>query len=262
MNDESILYNVTDRIAVITLNRPEKLNALVPEIRTGLENYLLQAETDEGVRVIVITGAGRAFCSGGDVSTMTQRLGVIPAQRRKNLRQGTNLVQRMRQIEKPIIGAINGVAAGAGFSLALACDLRLASEKARFAMAFVKRGLHPDWGGSYSLTRLVGTARALEMALTGDLIDAQEAFRLGLVNKMFPEDGFEKGWKEFAMKLAGGPPIAMGMIKATIYRAAEADMAAALEIETLGQIVCSQTEDSKEGVASFLEKRPANFQGR
>ncbi|MBI4594985.1 MAG: enoyl-CoA hydratase [Candidatus Tectomicrobia bacterium] len=262
MSTESILYRVEEKVALITLNRPEKLNALDMEIRLGLEKYLLQAEADDGVRVIVITGAGRAFCSGGDVSTMAQRLAVSATQRRKNLLFATKVPALIKQLDKPVIGAINGAAAGAGCSLALACDLRVASDKAKFGMAFVRRGLHPDWGGSYVLTRLVGTARALEMALTGDLIDAQEAFRIGLVNKVVPEASFEAGWREFAGKLAGGPPIAMAMIKSTIYKVADADFPAAMDIETFGQVVCSQTEDSKEGIAAFMEKRPANFQGK
>lgn len=261
MSDD-ILYTVKDRVAVITMNRPDKMNALVPEIRAGLGRYALEAEADDGVRVIVITGTGRAFCSGGDVSSMAQRLSVDPVQRRKNLHTGTEFAAKLRQIEKPVIAAVNGVAAGAGCSLALACDIRIACDRARFGMAFVKRGLHPDWGGSYLLTRLVGTAKAMELALTGDIIDAQEAFRLGLVNKVVPEESFESNWREFAGRLADGPPISMAMIKSTIYKVADADLPTAMEIETFGQIVCSQTEDSKEGIASFLEKRPAKFQGR
>ena len=172
------------------------------------------------------------------------------------------MVMAFQQIEKPVIAAVNGVAVGAGCSIAMACDMRIAAQNARFGLVFVKRGLHPDMGGSFFLPRIVGTARACEMIFTGKIIDADEADRIGLVNRVVPSDKVMEEARLLAEQIAGGPSVAMGMSKISIYQALDSDLNAALDYEAFAQSICSQTEDAKEGVLSFLEKRDPVFKGR
>jgi 2-(1,2-epoxy-1,2-dihydrophenyl)acetyl-CoA isomerase len=264
MTYKCLLYQVENNIATLTLNRPERLNALGDTLREDLHNAILRATDDDNVRAIVITGAGRGFCSGGDVKAMSERdqAGRSHALADQLAPARDRCIAAMRDCPKPIIAAVNGPAAGAGFNLALACDMRIASSAAKFVQAFVKRGLHPDWGGTYFLPRLVGTAKACELIFTGEPIDATEAARLGIVNAVVaPEELMAKTY-ELAKKIAAGPPIAIRLAKRAIYHNEDVDMRAALEFETYAQNLCRQTEDSKEGVRAFVEKRAPVFKGR
>jgi 2-(1,2-epoxy-1,2-dihydrophenyl)acetyl-CoA isomerase len=262
MGAEHVLYKVEDGIAVITLSKPERLNAVDPDMRAEIGKCIDKAAEDESVRVLVITGEGKAFCAGGDVKTMEGRLEKTIVERRESLRASNRVIKKIRDLDKPVIAAVNGDAVGAGCNLALACDIRLASDKARFGEVFVKRGLHPDWGGTYNLTRLVGTAKACELIFTGDLIDAEEALRIGIVNRVIADDEFEAAWKEFAKKLAGNAPIPIRLAKAAIYKADNVDIETAMDLEAFSQAVASQTEDAKEGVKAFMEKRKPEFKGK
>jgi enoyl-CoA hydratase/carnithine racemase len=261
---DCLLYEVRDRIATLTLNRPERLNALGGTLRDDLHDAVLRSGADDEVRVLVITGAGRGFCSGGDVKSMSERDqagGVSPLQD-KIAPQRDQTILAMRDCPKPIIAAVNGAAAGAGMNLALACDMRVASTAAKFAQAFVKRGLHPDWGGSYFLPRVVGVAKACELIFTGETIDAAEALRLGIVNAVVEPEALMAKAYELAGKIAAGPPIAIRLAKRAIYHNQEVDLRAALEYETYAQNLCRETEDAKEGVKAFMEKRAPSFRGR
>ena len=261
---ECLLYEVQDQIATLTLNRPERLNALGGSLREDLHDAVLKSAADDNVRVLVITGAGRGFCSGGDVKSMSERdqAGRTSTLKEKITPARDATIMAMRDCPKPIIAAVNGPAAGAGFNLALACDIRIASSAAKFTQAFVRRGLHPDWGGTWFLPRIVGTAKACELIFSGETIDAAEAYRLNIVNVLTsPEDLMSKTY-EMARKLAAGPPIAIRLAKRAIYRNLECDLRAGLEYETYAQNTCRETEDSKEGVRAFMEKRAPKFQGR
>jgi 2-(1,2-epoxy-1,2-dihydrophenyl)acetyl-CoA isomerase len=264
MTYKCLLYSVQDRIATLTLNRPERLNALGDTLREDLHDAVLKAAADGEVRVIVITGAGRGFCSGGDVKNMKERETsgetAAPADQAFPMRDRTILA--MREAPKPVIAAVNGAAAGAGMNLALACDLRIASTTARFSQAFVKRGLTPDWGGSWFLPRIVGTAKAAELIFTGDSIDAAEALRLGIVNAVVAPEALMAETHALAGRIASGPPVAIQLAKRAIYHNQDVDLRGGLEFESFAQGICRQTEDSKEGVRAFMEKRPPVFRGK
>ena len=260
---ECLLYSVDDAVATLTLNRPERLNALGGSLRDDLHHAVLRASADSAVRAIVLTGAGKGFCSGGDVKAMDEarQAGTSRPLGERIAPQRDRVLMAMRDAPQPIIAAVNGAAAGAGMNLALACDIRLASTAARFGQAFVKRGLHPDWGGTYFLPRIVGTAKACEMIFTGEMIDAEEARRLGIVSQVYPPDVLLGAARELAGKIAAGPPAAIRLAKRAIYRNAGADLREALEFETFAQNICQETEDAREGIRAFVEKRPPKFTG-
>ncbi len=263
MTYQCLLYEVQDRIATLTLNRPERLNALGGTLREDLYDAVTKSAADPNVGVLVITGAGRGFCSGGDVKSMNERgeagQASTTGERLAPLRD--QVILALRDCPKPVIAAINGAAAGAGMNLALACDLRIASTAAKFSQAFVKRGLAPDWGGSYFLPRVVGIAKACELIFTGDTIDAAEALRLGIVNAVAAPDELMAEAYKLARKIAAGPPVAIRLAKRAIHHNQDVDLRAALEFETFAQCVCKDTEDSKEGVRAFVEKRAPVFRG-
>jgi 2-(1,2-epoxy-1,2-dihydrophenyl)acetyl-CoA isomerase len=261
---ECLLYDVKDRIATFTLNRPDRLNALGGTLRDDLLDALGKAGADDNVRVIVITGAGRGFCSGGDVKAMSEReqRGEGGDIREKFLPIRDRIVLALRECPKPIIAAVNGAAAGAGMSLAMACDMRLASSNAKFSQAFVKRGLHPDWGGSWFLPRIVGTAKACELIFTGDAIDAQQALDLGILNAVSAPDALMDEAYKLARKIADGPPIAIQLAKRAIYHNEDVDLKAGLEFESFAQNITKETEDYREGVKAFVEKRAPKFGGK
>jgi enoyl-CoA hydratase/carnithine racemase len=259
-----LLYEVKDGIATLTLNRPERLNALGDTLRDDLLDAVGRASADPDVRVMIITGAGKGFCAGGDVKAMNE---AKEGRRERPLidkiapsRDRTLLA--MRDAPQPIIAAVNGAAAGAGMNLALGCDIRIASTAARFSQAFVRRGLHPDWGGTYFLPRAVGMAKACELIFTGDVIDAAEALRLGLVSQVVEPEALMPTVFELARKIAAGPPTAIRLAKRALYHNVDSDLRAALEFETFAQNICSETEDAREGIRAFVEKRAPVFRGR
>jgi 2-(1,2-epoxy-1,2-dihydrophenyl)acetyl-CoA isomerase len=256
-----IRYGVMDRVGVITLNRPEVLNALGGTMREELLQALQRSETDPEVRCVMITGAGRAFCAGGDISNMVElqaQGNTAPMEERMAV--GAKVIQQIRRMPKPIMAAVNGAAAGAGMNLALACDLRWGSDRARFAESFVKIGLAPDWGGTYFLTRLIGTSRAMELMMTGDPIEAEEALRLGIINRVLPHEAFYDEALNFARRLAAGPAAALAQIKRGVYLGATGTLEEALEHEQQAQLgLFLSTTDAQEGTRAFLEKRQPVF---
>ncbi len=255
-----VLYEVTDRVGMITLNRPEVLNALGGTMREEILQALQHSEADPQVRCVMITGAGRAFCAGGDIANMVElQAQGNTAPMKERMAVGAKVLQQIRGMPKPVIAAINGAAAGAGMNLALACDIRWGSDKARFAESFVKIGLVPDWGGFYFLTRLVGTGRAMEMMMTGELINAEEALRLGIVNRIFPQEVFREEATNFVRRLAAGPATTLAQIKRGVYLGATGTLEEALEHEHQTQAELFLSPDAKEGTRAFLEKRPPVF---
>ena len=258
MNYEDLLLEKKDGIATITLNVPEKMNALTEKMRESLPLAVDDVAKDSEVRVVIITGAGRGFCSGFDVNLMKPRLeGTLKETRYQRLQMtGAGFADRFFRLDKPVIAAINGVCAGAGFSIALGCDIRIASEKARFSSLFILRALIPDCGLSYFLPRVVGTSKALELMFTGELIDAAEAERLGIVSRVVPPDELMKVTQELATRIAQQPPIALELTKRLVYRSMIDDIAHHFDWETYAQQLCRQTKDHKESVRAFLEKRP------
>jgi 2-(1,2-epoxy-1,2-dihydrophenyl)acetyl-CoA isomerase len=255
---ETIRWTVADGIGTITLNRPEALNALNAPMRRELLTTLRNASRDEAVRCVVITGEGRGFCSGADL-----RGGDDERDFRKVLTSEYNpLIIAIRDLPKPVVAAVNGVAAGAGVSLALACDLVYASEEARFIQAFVRIGLIPDSGSTRTLVRTLGRHRAAELMFFGEPMSAAEAAAAGLINKVFAATEFADGVREIARRLAAAPTAAIGLAKRSINTAEQADLAASLAYEAALQVVAGGTADHAEGLAAFAEKRDPHFTGR
>jgi enoyl-CoA hydratase/carnithine racemase len=245
---------ITDAVATITLNRPEKLNAFTGTMREDLLAALRACESDDAVRVVVITGAGRAFCAGGDVEYMRglQKSGDV-ASFRKLLDAGRDVVLQIASMPKPVLASINGVAAGAGCNLALACDYRIASEHAKLSESFVRIGLHPDWGGTWFLPRLVGRSRALELMMTGRAVDAGEALAIGMVDRVVVD--LDSETERLARALADAPPIAIAGIKRALNASERNDLHAQLELEKEHQMECFQSSDAAERIAAFGVRR-------
>lgn len=252
-----LLVETRDRVRWLIVNRAERRNALDRETMALLKEAVVRSGRDSDVRVIVVGGAGGAFSAGADLKANTEVHG------QEDLIEGyyNPVIRAIRRANKPVVAAVNGVAAGYGCSLALACDIRLASERARLSLIFVKVGLALDGGASYFLPRLVGL-RAYELGLTGDMVEAREAERIGLVNRVYPVEGFAERVQAYALKLAAQAPIAMAKIKESIDRALDAGLDEVLENERFHQQDIFRTSDFKEGVAAFLEKRAANYEGR
>lgn len=258
MEQQVLKYAVENGVAWVRLNRPESMNAVNEPLRRALAEAVRQAERDAAVRAVVVIGEGRAFCAGADVREFQDRTSAVDA----ISGDYETLLTRLRTMPKPTIAALNGVAAGIGASVAFACDLRYAVPQASFMEAFVKIGLTVDGGATWLLPRLIGTGKALEMFYTGDPLGAEEAARLGLVNRLIEPDELEARVRELAERLAGGPALALGAIKRSVNFAAGASLEEAIEFEFHLQGVIFESEDSREGVSAFLEKRPASFQGR
>ena len=257
-----LLEAIENGVAWLTLNRPERLNALSPEMTGSLTEALKRLATDRDVGCIVITGAGRGWCAGGDVKTMESRgRDQTVEDRVEGLRRAHELPLLMLNCPKVIIGMINGPVAGAGLGLALACDLRVAGKAARFGTAFVRIGYSGDYGGTWSLTRLVGTAKAREMYLLGDVIGAEEAHSLGIVNRLVDDEALRDETMALARRIADGPRVALGYIKKNLFAAETEPFATVLELEAEHQARCAFTEDHKEAVAAFVEKRKPVFKG-
>jgi 2-(1,2-epoxy-1,2-dihydrophenyl)acetyl-CoA isomerase len=259
---ETILLRVEDGVAWITLNRPDRLNAFAGDMRDRLHDALDRAAADPDVRVIVITGAGRGFCTGADVEVMSDLLQRGDDATFETLVQaGMRVVRRLRQIEQPVVAAVNGPAAGAGASLALACDFRLASERASIGITFNRIGLHPDWGATWTLPRLVGPGRAAELVMSGRMVDAREAERIGLFDRVFAEDWFDDEVRKTAKELAEKPPLALRLAKQTLAASLASDLDAMLSAEGERQMRCFRSADAKEGISAFNEKRRPVFRG-
>ena len=257
-----LLEAIENGVAWLTLNRPERLNALSPEMTAGLTEALTRLSTEREIGCIVITGAGRGWCAGGDVKTMGKRAERSFEQRVESIRTMHQLPLMMRTLSKVIIGMINGAAVGAGLGLALACDLRVAGSSARFGTGFGKIGYSGDFGGSWLLTRLVGTAKARELYFLGDMIDAQDAGALGMVNQVVDDAALHGATYALARRVADGPRVAYGYMKRNLHAAETEPLATVLEMEAVPQARTAQTEDHREAVAAFTEKRPPVFRGR
>jgi len=259
---DHVLTNTSGGVGTITLNRPEKLNAFVGSMREEFAGAVRALAADEEVRAIVITGAGRAFCAGADIAYMQDLLA-----RRDTagfaalVEAGRAAVTAIRQTPKPVIASVNGAAAGGGASLALACDLRIASENASLGQTFSRIGLHPDWGGSYFLPRLVGPSRALDLVFTGRMVEADEALRIGLFDRVVPHNELPAETEALAAALAAGPPKAIALAKRAIYGSMRKTLGEMLDVELEHQLTCFGSEDAAEGFRAFLEKRPPAFRG-
>lgn len=265
MSYEFILFERRAGVAWIILNRPEMRNALKPEMREEVIDAISTVAGDPDLRCLVLTGAGEGFCSGADISGAGQRQGQkrVAGMARDAIRAGSQrLFRALWELEKPTIAAVNGVAAGIGCHIAFACDLVIASEKARFIEVFARRGIVPDGGGAYILPRLVGLAKAKEMVFFADAWSAADAERIGLVNKVVPPEELEKATAEWAERLAAGPTRALGLAKRLLNRSLESDLATSLEEEALTQELINQTDDIKEGMIAFAERRDPRFIGR
>lgn len=258
-----LLEEVESGVAWLTLNRPERLNALSPAMTEALSEALQRFATDHEVGAIVIAGAGRGWCSGGDVKTMEARgRDQTMEDRIEGLRRSHQLPLLMRTLPKVVIAAINGPVAGAGLGLALACDLRVAGKSARFGTAFARIGYSGDYGGTWSLTRLVGTAKARELYFLADVIDADTAFSYGMVNRVVADEALHDEAMALARRIADGPRVALGYIKKNLLAAETEPFQTVLDLEAAHQARCAFTEDHKEAVAAFVEKRKPVFKGR
>ena len=260
---EHIVTRHSHGVTWITLNRPERMNALAGTMRSDFADALAEAGARSDTRVIVITGAGRAFCTGADVAVM----GDLLEQRDSDtfagyVASGSAVVRRIRELPCPVIAAVNGPAAGAGASLAVACDVRVASDQASIGFTFARIGLHPDWGATYTLPRLVGPGRAAELMLTGRMVSAAEAEQLGLFERLFPAEHFKAEVERFAMEIAAKPPLALAALKASLARSWESDLDTMLDREREAQLACFASADAREGITAFREKRSPTLTGQ
>lgn len=260
----AVRLDTNDGVAVITLDRPEVLNAFDDELGADALAAVERASGDGSVRCIVITGAGRAFSSGEDLGALAggYERGEVPDLGDTLVRRYNPLIRAITGAPKPVVAAINGVAAGAGASVALACDHRIASDKAKLVLAFIKVGLVPDSGALWFLARMVGTARAWRMASSGDPMSASEAFELGILDEVVSPDEFEASWRAAAQRFAQGPTRAYALTKELLYSAAERTLHEQLEAEIAGQSAAGKTADHLEGVKAFLGKRAPHYEGR
>ncbi|MER5787812.1 enoyl-CoA hydratase-related protein [Streptomyces sp. NPDC001980] len=261
---DTVRYVTAERVAHLTLDRPDALNALTPDQRDHVIHLLGEASADPGIGAVVITGTGRGFCAGADLrggsGSAAER---VPGDVARTIRLGAQrLVAAVLDCEKPVIAAVNGTAAGLGAHLALACDLVLAAESARFIEVFVRRGLVPDGGGAYLLPRLIGPHRAKELMFFGDALSAPEAERLGLVNRVVPDEELPKTARDWAARLATGPTRALALTKQLVNASLDTDRAAAFAAEAAAQEINMTTRDAQEGVRAFVERRSPDFQGR
>jgi 2-(1,2-epoxy-1,2-dihydrophenyl)acetyl-CoA isomerase len=263
MTDNDTIRTERDgHLGWVRINRPERLNAFADDMRDELDAALAELDADDEIRCVAIIGVGRAFSTGGDVRYMAELAESNDAERFAELVQaGRRVIKRIDGMDKPVIAAVNGAAAGAGASLALACDIRIASQAASIGMTFTRIGLHPDWGGAYFLPRLIGSALAAELVYTGGMISAKRAERLGLFNRVVPGEELEGAVRGLAGQIAGGPPEVIADAKRTLRRSLAADLDEILELETEAQVRAFSSPDFGEGVRAFLEKRAPRFGG-
>ncbi len=260
---DSLRFEIEGGIATITLNRPERMNAFTSDMIDAWADALAQCRTNAEVSVVIVTGAGKAFCSGGDIGEMRKRGDRTPLERKTELESHVHKIPlALEALDKPVIAAINGAATGAGLDLALMADLRIAAESARLGETYVRVGLVPGAGGAWFLPRLVGTAKALELFWTGDIIDAREAERIGLVNKVVPDAELMSATHALAKRIAGGPPLSIRVIKRAVKEGLRSDLRSALDLISSHYAVVATSADHREAVAAYLEKRTPSFTGR
>jgi 2-(1,2-epoxy-1,2-dihydrophenyl)acetyl-CoA isomerase len=253
---ESLKFSVTEGIARIVLDRPERMNAFTFEMIDAWTRALQQCRDDDAVKVVIVTGSGAAFCSGGDIVEMGERLEHTPEQRKNELFQRIERIPlALEDLDKPVIAAVNGVATGAGMDMALMCDIRYAAQSARFAETYVKVGLVPGAGGAHFLPRLVGVSKALELFLTGDFIDAQEALRIGVVNRVFPDDALMEEVDKIARRMVQAPALTLRMTKRAIYQGMRCDLRTNLDLISSHYAVITASQEHKELVRSFIAAR-------
>lgn len=258
-----LLYETRDRVALLTLNRPDKFNAFTDAMLDAWVAALERAQADPDIRAIVITGAGKGFCSGGDVGGMGASEANTPQVIKHKLQTGVQRIPLLLQrIDKPVIAAINGAATGAGLDLALACDIRFMAAGARIGETYARVGLVPGAGGAYFLPRLVGVAKALEMFWGAELIDAQEALRIGLVNRVIDDGELLPQTLAFAARVAAAPPLSVQLIKRAVYQSLNVDLTTSLDLISSHQTIVRNSADHAEAVAAMREKRPGTFHGR
>jgi 2-(1,2-epoxy-1,2-dihydrophenyl)acetyl-CoA isomerase len=259
---EHLLLSRDDGIGVLTLNRPEKLNAFAGSMREEIADAVREMADDPDVRVLVVTGAGRAFCAGADIGYMRDLL-----ERRDTeaftalVEAGRAVVTTVRAVPKPVIASVNGPAAGGGANLVLACDLRIASDRASIGQTFNRIGLHPDWGGTFFLPRLVGPSKALQLIFSAEMLDADQAHQLGLFDRVVPHEQLEAETLAAARLLAAKPPRALALAKRAVYASGGASLDEMLDVELAHQLECFHSDDAREGLSAFLEKRPPVFTG-
>ncbi|UPJ58335.1 enoyl-CoA hydratase [Bradyrhizobium sp. 192] len=261
MND-MVLQKLEGGLLTITMNRPERKNALNPEMVAGLVEAARRAADDPEVRAVLFKGAGGSFCVGGDVKSMAAGRAPLPFEvKMANLRRGMEVSRILHQMPKPVVAQLDGAAAGAGLSMALSCDLRIASESCKITTAFAKVGFSGDYGGTYFLTQLLGSARARELYLMSPVLTAKEAHAIGMVTKVVPDAEIETAARELALSLAQGPSIALGFIKRNINNAEHLPLEDCFDGEAIHHTRCSDTEDHKEAAKAFVEKRKPSFKG-
>jgi 2-(1,2-epoxy-1,2-dihydrophenyl)acetyl-CoA isomerase len=259
-DDGRVLVSVDGAVGTLTLNRPEKLNSFVGTMRDEIADGLEELAADERARAVIVTGRGRAFCTGADVRYLAELLeGDRLEEARALVEAGRRVVTTIAGMPKPVIAAINGPAAGGGANLALACDLRLASDRASIGQTFSNIGLHPDWGGAYFVPRLVGPALAAELFFLGEMVDAKRALEIGLVNRVVPHDSLMDEARALAERLAARPALSLRLAKEAVRRSLAAGLDEMLDYELDAQTECFRSADAREGVQAFLEKRPALF---
>lgn len=261
MND-MVLQKLEGGLLTITMNRPERKNALNPEMVAGLVEAARRAADDPEVRAVLFKGAGGSFCVGGDVKSMAAGRAPLPFEvKMANLRRGMEVSRILHQMPKPVVAQLDGAAAGAGLSMALSCDLRIASESCKITTAFAKVGFSGDYGGTYFLTQLLGSARARELYLTSPVLTSREAHAIGMVTKVVPDAEIDAAAHELALSLAQGPSIALGYIKRNINNAEHLPLEDCFDGEAIHHTRCSDTEDHKEAAKAFVEKRKPAFKG-
>jgi len=259
---ETINLEADGSAATITLNRPDKLNAIGGPMREEITDALKYVEETKQLRAVIITGAGRGFCAGGDIENLQKlRKNMDEEGFREILSRGKGISRYIRSMAKPVVAAVNGACAGAGFSLALSCDMRIASDKATFGPSFARIGLHPDWGGSWMLPRLVGAARSCELVFTGNMISATEAEKIGLVNRVVPHDKLYTIVSQLSRDMSRNPPGVLRLAKRSLHASLTSDFEESAARETDAQMECFRSNDFLEGVTAFLEKRRPKFEG-
>ena len=261
MANETILYEVSEGVALVTFNRPEAMNSLNDQCYREMQDLIGEVAADDAVGAVVLTGAGRAFCAGADVKAMNPGTPIL-ARRKRHRWILSDILQPLVNLEKPVIAAVNGDAVGAGFNIALAADIIIASEAARFSQIFIRLGLVPDLGGLHLLTRIVGLNKAKELCFTGKKIDAQEALRLGIANHIVPADELLPEARKLAAEIAAGPATALAMTKMLLNKSSDTTFEQMLEYESFAQTLAYSTDEYREAVTAFREKRAPKFRSR